>query len=194
MQRWLRIMRLKLDPLSFLYHDAATVKARVDLLDFASRLTRLRRCGRQFVGLCPLHRERHPSFFVHPDRQIFFCHGCQRGGDVFSLVMYQRGCGFAEAVRAVAQFARVEGSPPKAKPQAGHATLKASRPHSRESARPVRGEPKPLGVDSSPRDIPPCFLAETATRADAETYKRGGVVSASLVQRRITGFPKGGRG
>jgi hypothetical protein len=187
-------MNLTPDPLSSRYPDAATVKARVDLVDFVSRFTHIRRSGRQWVGLCPLHHERNPSFFVHPERQIFFCHGCQRGGDVFSLVRHQQGCGFAEAVRAVAEFIRAEGSPPEAKPEGGYATPKASRPHSWESGRLRQAEPKSLLVDTSPRDLPPCFFAETATRADVETYTRGGVVSASLVQRRITGFPNGGRG
>jgi hypothetical protein len=183
-------MNLTPDPLSSRYPDAATVKARVDLVDFVSRFTHIRRSGRQWVGLCPLHHERNPSFFVHPERQIFFCHGCQRGGDVFSLVMYQQSCGFVEAVRVVAEFTRMTGSPP----EAGHAPPMAPRPHSWESERLSRAEPKSLLVDTSPRDLPPCFFAETATRADVETYTRGGVVSASLVQRRITGFPNGGRG
>lgn len=190
-RRWLRNMKLT-DSLSSRYPDAATVKARVDLVDFVSRFTRMRRSGRQWSGLCPLHKERHPSFFVHPERQIFFCHGCQRGGDVFSLVRYQHGCGFAEAVRIVAAFIRAEGPPPTAKPEAGPATPKASRRNS--WATPQRGEPKPLLVDSSPRDLPPCFFAETVTRADVATYKSGGVVLTSLVQRRITSFSNGGRG
>jgi hypothetical protein len=165
-------MKLNANSLSSLFPDARSVKARVDLVDFASQFTRLRRSGRQLVGLCPLHRERRPSFFVHPERQIFFCHGCQRGGDVFSLVMYQKACGFVEAVRAVAQFVSGEGPPPKAKPEVGNATTKSSRPHSWESGRPAR-EPKALCLDTSPRDIPPCFFADIGTCADTAAYKAG---------------------
>lgn len=185
-------MKLNLNPLCSRYPDAATVKARVNLVDFVSRFTRLRRNGRQWVGLCPFHRERHPSFFVEPGRQLFFCHGCRRGGDVFSFLMHQRGCRFSEAVRIVAQFVRAEGPPPRPKAEVGTAPPKAVRRNS--WATPQHGEPKPLLVDSSPRDLPPCFFAEVATRADVATYKRGGVGLASLVQRRITGFSNGGRG
>jgi hypothetical protein len=159
-------MRLRFDLLSSPYPDAATVKARVDMVAFVSQFTRLRRSGRQWVGLCPLHRERHPSFFVHPERQIFFCHGCQRGGDVFSLVRYQQRCGFAEAVRAVAQFVRADGSPPKAKPEAGHATPKESRRNS--WAKPHRSEPKATLANPGPCPLPPCFF-DAADLGGSET-------------------------
>lgn len=84
--------------------DARELKARVDLAAFASQYTRLRRLhNRQFLGLCPVHRERHPSFYVHPERG-WWCFGCDRGGDVFRLVMELRGCDFPSAVRIVAEF------------------------------------------------------------------------------------------
>jgi CHC2 zinc finger len=174
-------MKLKPDPLSLRHPDAATVKARVDLVAYASQLTRLRRSRYEWVGLCPLHTERHPSFFVHPERQIFYCFGCQRGGDVFSLVMYQRECSFPEAVRIVAEFARV-GSPPKPKAKAGLSRPKAATPNSWASSQ--RGEPKPQLVDNSPRDIPPCFFGESATRADVTKYKQGTSLAGSLPNAR----------
>ena len=170
-------MKRNLDPRWSLFPDAATVKASVDLVDYASCLTRLRRCGRQWVGLCPLHRERRPSFFVHPLRQVFFCHGCHRGGDIFSLVMYHNACGFAEAVRAVARFGKAEGPPPKAKPKVGFATPKASRPHSWEPELSASTEAQPVCLDISPRDIPPCFFAEIATLEDVEAYRGGACFS-----------------
>jgi hypothetical protein len=189
-------MNLKFDPLSSPYPDAAAVKLRVDLVAFVAQFSRLRRRGRQWVGRCPLHDDRRPSLYVHPGRQVFHCFGCGSGGDVYSLVMKKRGCSFPEAVRIVAEFARV-GSPPKAKPEAGFAPTKSARPDS--WATPQRGEPKPLLVDSSPRDLPPCFFAEIATRADVLRYQRGETavmnrLVSSLVQRRITGFLNGGRG
>ena len=108
------------DPLSLRHPDAASVKASVDLVNYIAQFTRLRLGGRQYVGLCPLpgHRERHPSFQVDATRQIFYCHGCQRGGDVFSFVMYQRGCGFSDAVREVVRFILGEVTAPKARPRA----------------------------------------------------------------------------
>src|SRR5712692_1257275 len=78
--------------------DARELKARVDLAVLASRFTQLRRSGRQFVGLCPLHSERHPSFYVHPEKQVFYCFGCGAGGDVFDFVMGVEHCGFLRAL------------------------------------------------------------------------------------------------
>jgi hypothetical protein len=83
---------------------ARELKEHIDLAEFARGYTRLHRSGRQLVGLCPLHSERHPSFYVHPERQIWFCFGCNRGGDVFDFVMRVVGCDFLHALRIVAEF------------------------------------------------------------------------------------------
>ena len=80
------------------------LRSRVDLHELASRFTTFRRSGRQLVGLCPIHVERDPSFYVNPGRQVFYCHGCGAGGDVFSFVQTLFGCDFRTAVREVARF------------------------------------------------------------------------------------------
>jgi len=84
--------------------NARELKSRVDLVLFAGQFTPLRRSGRQFLGLCPLHTERHPSFYVHPVKQVFKCFGCGVGGDLFAFVMRVEGCGFLDALRIVAEF------------------------------------------------------------------------------------------
>ncbi len=84
--------------------DARQLKAHVDLAEFAARFIRLRRSGRQLIGCCPLHSERHPSFYVHPDRQVWFCFGCNRGGDLFDFVMCATGCDFRRALEIAAEF------------------------------------------------------------------------------------------
>jgi len=81
--------------------DAREVKSRCDFLTIASRYTRLRRAGRQYVGLCPFHSERHPSFYVEPDRKIYYCFGCRDGGDVFDFVMKADACSFLEAMQII---------------------------------------------------------------------------------------------
>jgi len=83
---------------------ASNVKADADFVAIASRYTLLRRSGRQYVGLCPLHQERHPSFYLHPDKKVFYCFGCGAGGDLFRFVMLAEGLSFSEAVRWVADF------------------------------------------------------------------------------------------
>ena len=84
--------------------DARRVKQRCNFVAIVSRYTRLRRTGRQFVGLCPLHPERHPSFYVHPGRRIFHCFGCGAGGDVFNFVMRAEECDFRQALELVEEF------------------------------------------------------------------------------------------
>jgi CHC2 zinc finger len=84
--------------------NARELKARVDLAAIAGQFTRLRTRGHQFVGLCPLHSERHPSFYVHPVKQCFKCFGCGAGGDLFEFIMRATGCDFLRALHIVAEF------------------------------------------------------------------------------------------
>jgi len=88
-------------PLPFL--RAEDVKARADMVAIAGRYTHLHRAGRQFVGLCPFHRERKPSFYVHPEKKIFYCFGCRRGGDVYSFIMLAEAVDFLDALRIVSR-------------------------------------------------------------------------------------------
>jgi hypothetical protein len=80
------------------------VKRQADFLGIASRYASLRRFGRQCVGLCPFHSERHPSFYVHPEKKIFYCFGCRAGGDVLDFVMRMERLPFALALEWVARF------------------------------------------------------------------------------------------
>ncbi len=80
------------------------VLAAADFVGIASRYTRLRRSGRQWLGLCPFHSERHPSFYVEPERRIWKCFGCGAGGDLFRFVMLAEGLTFGRALRFVRQW------------------------------------------------------------------------------------------
>ena len=62
------------------------VRGRVDLVDVVAPHVRLHRAGRELRGLCPFHQERTPSFYVNPEKQVWNCHGCHLGGDVFHFV------------------------------------------------------------------------------------------------------------
>jgi hypothetical protein len=84
--------------------NARMLKRRVDLAAIVGQYTKLRRSGRQLIGLCPLHPERYPSFYIHPGKQVFHCFGCGRGGDIFVFAMCLTGCDFRGALRIVSEF------------------------------------------------------------------------------------------
>lgn len=67
--------------------DTESIKAKVNIVDIAEQYTKLRKSGNRFVGSCPFHDEKSPSFTVYPENQSWFCFSCNRGGDVIDLTM-----------------------------------------------------------------------------------------------------------
>lgn len=63
----------------------------------------LKKNGRNYLGLCPFHAEKTPSFSVNPEKQIFYCFGCGEGGNIFGFIMKQQNMAFPEAVRYLAK-------------------------------------------------------------------------------------------
>ncbi len=86
---------------------------RVSLLDVVSEQVSLRRSGRRWVGLCPFHSEKSPSFTVNAELGFFKCFGCGKGGDLFSFVQLRENVPFIEALRLLADRAGVELDPPR---------------------------------------------------------------------------------
>jgi len=82
---------------------AERVKQQADIVRVVGEYVRLKKTGKDFSGLCPFHQEKTPSFTVSPLKQIFYCFGCGKGGDVFSFVMDMEKSAFPEAVRTVAE-------------------------------------------------------------------------------------------
>ncbi|MBI5420237.1 MAG: DNA primase [Deltaproteobacteria bacterium] len=74
------------------------IREKADIVSVVSETVSLSRSGASFRGLCPFHREKTPSFFVHPSRQVFKCFGCGEGGSVIHFLMKARNLAFAEAV------------------------------------------------------------------------------------------------
>jgi DNA primase len=80
-----------------------SIRERASLVEVVSDAVALRRRGRSFVGLCPFHAEKTPSFTVSEDRGFFHCFGCGEHGDVFAFVMRTEALAFPDAVRRVAE-------------------------------------------------------------------------------------------
>ena len=80
------------------------VRDRVDIVDLVGRYVELRKSGRNYVGLCPFHQERSPSFNVNPALKGYKCFGCGAGGDAIRFVMEIEGKSFIETVRKLAEL------------------------------------------------------------------------------------------
>jgi DNA primase len=78
------------------------VRSRADIVEVVGAHVRLRKAGRNFVGLCPFHGEKTPSFTVNREKGFFHCFGCGAGGTVFNFLMRLEGATFPEAVRSLA--------------------------------------------------------------------------------------------
>lgn len=83
------------------------IKQSLDIVDVVSEYVQLKKQGRNFFGLCPFHGEKTPSFSVSADKQIYYCFGCQAGGNVFSFLMDAEGYTFLEAVYQLGEKAHV---------------------------------------------------------------------------------------
>jgi len=80
--------------------DVETLKGRLPLLEYLQRQNWVgRRAGRfEYVGLCPLHTESRPSFYVNTRKDVFYCHGCGRGGDLIRFVQLSRQASFRQSL------------------------------------------------------------------------------------------------
>lgn len=89
-------------------HQITELNDRLRIDAVAGDYVRLQRRGRRFVGLCPFHTEKTPSFTVTPERNLFYCFGCQKGGSMLDLVMELEKLSFPEAFRLLAERAGMQ--------------------------------------------------------------------------------------
>jgi DNA primase len=84
------------------------VKDRLDIVEVISGYVRLHRQGQEYVGLCPFHSEKSPSFTVSREKQLWYCFGCSEGGDLFDFIMKAEAVDFRQALKTLADKAGVE--------------------------------------------------------------------------------------
>ena len=97
--------------------DLDLIKSKIDLVDYIGRVVPLKKAGTNWKGVCPFHQEKTPSFMVSPEKGIWHCFGCARGGDIFKFVMEKEGVEFVEALQMLAETTGVTLS--KAPQQSG---------------------------------------------------------------------------
>ena len=78
------------------------IKNTANIVEVVSEVVLLKKTGKNYVGLCPFHSEKTPSFTVSPEKQIFYCFGCAAGGNVFSFLMKHDGISFPDAAKILA--------------------------------------------------------------------------------------------
>ena len=83
------------------------IKQENDIVDVISETVRLKRSGRNYIGLCPFHGEKSPSFSVSQDKQIYKCFGCGEAGNVLTFVMKQKNLNFIESCKLLAERANI---------------------------------------------------------------------------------------
>jgi DNA primase len=83
------------------------IRNATDIVEYISSFTQLKKRGKNYVGLCPFHTEKTPSFTVSADRQMYHCFGCGVGGNIFTFIMEHDKVSFGDAVKALAERAGI---------------------------------------------------------------------------------------
>src|SRR5438093_3519373 len=84
------------------------ITSRIDIIDVVGEFVKLKKRGSNYLGLCPFHNEKSPSFTVSPSKEIYKCFGCGRSGNTISFLMEHEKYSYVEALRWLAQKYNVE--------------------------------------------------------------------------------------
>src|SRR3989344_661574 len=84
------------------------IKQKLDIVEILGERLQLKKAGRNFKTNCPFHNEKSASFVVSPERQIWHCFGCQKGGDLFTFIQDYENVTFSEALKELAARAGIK--------------------------------------------------------------------------------------
>lgn len=84
------------------------IRSATNIVHYINQYVNLKKAGRNYKGLCPFHTEKTPSFIVSPEKQIYHCFGCGKGGNIFSFIMEYEKLSFSEALEKAAEFCGIE--------------------------------------------------------------------------------------
>jgi len=149
------------------------IKERADLVEIVSEHVDLKRSGFRYLGSCPFHQEKTPSFTVHPDQQFYHCFGCKASGDVFSFMMEYHHMEFPEALKTLAQKYQVE------------------LPEKRRSAQDIEQEQrrqKMFELNQKAADIYHDYLLNQQGGAAARAYLKERAISIEVVKHYRLGY------
>ena len=174
------------------------VRTAVDLVEVADDYVQLEQSGSRYMGLCPFHNEDTPSFSVDPDQNLYYCFGCQNGGDAFKFVQEIEGVGFLESVRMLADRYGIPLPEEETDPDAAnereailHALRFAARFFYRQLTQTDRGRPaldylrrrgftpqtiKQFGLGYAPDAWDALLTAAEEEQLDPETLEKAGLV------------------
>jgi DNA primase len=84
------------------------IKRQTDIVDVVGRYVQLKKMGKNYRGLCPFHSEKNPSFYVNPEKGIYYCFGCKKGGNAINFLMEYEKLDFPDAVKRLAKNLGIE--------------------------------------------------------------------------------------
>ncbi|WP_028583549.1 DNA primase [Desulfogranum mediterraneum] len=150
-----------------------SVREAADIVEVIGDYVTLKKAGSRYVGLCPFHGEKTPSFSVNPQRQFFYCFGCGASGDAFSFMMQYHHLSFPEALKSLADKYQI---------------VIPEREMSPQERQQFREREQLYSANEAAADLYAGILAREGGAEEAQTYLRGRGVSAEFIQRYRLGY------
>jgi len=152
------------------------VRQESDILEWVSRYVALKKSGQNWIGLCPFHTEKTPSFTVSPGKQVYHCFGCGEGGDVIGFLMKADGATFPQAIKLLAERLNIP-----VLPQRGGESNETDR---------IREELQRIHLDAA--DYYRALLQNDSQAQSARSYLKGRGISDQTIEEFSLGYASPG--